>query len=271
MNKEKAIADSLGRIKEQQDSIKRAAVIQNVPSDSLEDGKKLKVNVLNSTKALANDSLFLKKGMLRRNTEEKEEDNETVDSSAISISKVTIEPKKTRTALLTNEEKARIDSVIYDQGYITNAMTMAINNSRNLKNSFDIKNAQIDTDQREYRRYQIAWYQKYTQAFACFMMFLIGAPLGAIIKKGGLGMPVLISIIFFILYYMLTISGEKWAKEGLVDPLFGTWFSNLCLLPFGLFFLKQARNDSSLFEPDFYQRIWKSLQKRLKVLRSKTI
>jgi lipopolysaccharide export system permease protein len=149
-------------------------------------------------------------------------------------------------------------------------MTMAMNNSRNLKNSFDIKKAQVDTDQREFRRYQIAWYQKYTQAFACFAMFLIGAPLGAIIKKGGLGMPVLISIIFFIIYYMLTISGEKWAKEGLVDPLFGTWFSNLCLLPFGLFFLKQARNDSRLFEPDFYQGIWKSLQKRMKVLLPKT-
>jgi lipopolysaccharide export system permease protein len=92
-------------------------------------------------------------------------------------------------------------------------------------------------------------------------MFLIGAPLGAIIKKGGLGLPVLISILFFILFYMLTITGEKWAKEGVVDSLLGTIFSNLCLLPFGLFFLRQARKDARLFESDFYDGLLKWLRK----------
>ncbi len=174
-----------------------------------------------------------------------------------------------RTAPLSTAEKALIDSMVYEKGLYSNALSMALNNSRNLKNTFDQKKMRIDLHEREYRRYQIAWYQKYTQAFACFVMFMIGAPLGAIIKKGGLGMPVLISIIFFIIYYMLTISGEKWAKEGIVDPLFGTWFSNLCLIPFGLFFLKQARKDARLFEPDFYIEIWRSLQKRYKVLNPK--
>jgi lipopolysaccharide export system permease protein len=182
-----------------------------------------------------------------------------------------VEKKPSRTASLTKEEKGLIDSVVNQRGYFSNAITMALNNSRNLKNTFDQKKLRIDLHEREYRRYQIAWYQKYTQAFACFVMFMIGAPLGAIIKKGGLGMPVLISIIFFIIYYMLTISGEKWAKEGLVDPLFGTWFSNLCLIPFGLFFLKQARKDARLFEPDFYIEIWRKLQKRYKVLNPKRI
>lgn len=182
-----------------------------------------------------------------------------------------VEKKPIRTASLTKEEKDLIDSVVNKRGYFSNAITMALNNSRNLKNNFDQKKLRIDLHEREYRRYQIAWYQKYTQAFACFVMFMIGAPLGAIIKKGGLGMPVLISIIFFIIYYMLTISGEKWAKEGLVDPLFGTWFSNLCLIPFGLFFLKQARKDARLFEPDFYVEIWRKLQKRYKVLNPKRI
>jgi lipopolysaccharide export system permease protein len=160
---------------------------------------------------------------------------------------------------LTGEEKMLIDSLIYQRGYLSNALTMALNNSRNLKNTFNVKMAQVDSHEREYRRYEIAWYQKYTQAIACFVMFLIGAPLGSIIKKGGLGMPVLISIIFFILFYMLTITGEKWAKEGLTDPLFGTVFSNLCLLPFGFFFLRQARKDARLFEADFYSGIWKKL------------
>ncbi len=177
--------------------------------------------------------------------------------------------KVQRTAPLTDKEREQIDSLVTNRGYNQNAISMALNNARNLKNNFGRYKTEIENLQRDYRRFKIAWYQKYTQAFACFAMFLIGAPLGAIIKKGGLGMPVLISIIFFIVYYMLTITGEKWAKEGISDPLFGTWFSNLCLLPFGLFFVKQARKDARLFEGDFYVSIWKSIQERFKVLRSK--
>jgi lipopolysaccharide export system permease protein len=149
--------------------------------------------------------------------------------------------------------------MFYERGYISNAYTLALNNARNLKNSFNVKMSQVDGQEREFRRYEIAWYQKYSQAIACFVMFLIGAPLGAIIKKGGLGMPVLISILFFILFYMLTITGEKWAKEGVTDAFFGTIFSNLCLLPFGLFFLRQARKDARLFESDFYAGMQKKL------------
>jgi lipopolysaccharide export LptBFGC system permease protein LptF len=170
-------------------------------------------------------------------------------------------PKATRTALLTKEEKELLDSMFYERGYLSNALTLALNNARNLKNSFDVKKSQVDGQVREFRRYEIAWYQKYSQAIACFVMFLIGAPLGAIIKKGGLGLPVLISILFFILFYMLTITGEKWAKEGVVDSLLGTIFSNLCLLPFGLFFLRQARKDARLFESDFYDGFLKWLRK----------
>ena len=170
-------------------------------------------------------------------------------------------PKSIRTARLTSEEKELLDSMFYKRGYLSNALTLALNNARNLKNSFDVKKSQVDGQVREFRRYEIAWYQKYSQAIACFVMFLIGAPLGAIIKKGGLGLPVLISILFFILFYMLTITGEKWAKEGVVDSLFGTIFPNLCLLPFGLFFLRQARKDARLFESDFYVGLLNWLRK----------
>ncbi len=176
--------------------------------------------------------------------------------------------KVMRTKPLTTQEKKLLDSMFYERGYLSNALTLALNNSRNLKNSFDVKKGQVDGQLREFRRYEIAWYQKYSQAIACFVMFLIGAPLGAIIKKGGLGLPVLISILFFILFYMLTITGEKWAKEGVVDSLLGTIFSNLCLLPFGLFFLRQARKDARLFESDFYDGRLKWLRKFIPSTRS---
>ncbi len=176
--------------------------------------------------------------------------------------------KVMRTIPLTTQEKELLDSMFYKRGYLSNALTLALNNSRNLKNSFDVKKSQVEGQLREFRRYEIAWYQKYSQAVACFVMFLIGAPLGAIIKKGGLGLPVLISILFFILFYMLTITGEKWAKEGVVDSLLGTSFSNLCLLPFGLFFLRQARKDARLFESDFYNGLRKLLRKFVPSTRS---
>ncbi|MEQ8881609.1 MAG: LptF/LptG family permease [Cyclobacteriaceae bacterium] len=98
-------------------------------------------------------------------------------------------------------------------------------------------------------------YKKYSQAVACIVMFLIGAPLGAIIKKGGLGVPVLISILFFIIYYVLTIMTEKWAKEGIVDPVLAVWTADAVLFPIGLFFLRQARIDARIFDSDVYA-IW---------------
>jgi lipopolysaccharide export LptBFGC system permease protein LptF len=247
------------REKRQQDSLKNlkssgdSTLVNKI--DSLAKKEK-QVTVAASSDLAKSDSIFQLKGK----TALAKADTTPVSSDTNAVVKQgEIAGKKKRTTPLTETEKELIDSVVTNRGYLSNAYTMALNNSRNLKNTFDIKRAQVDNHQREYRRYQIAWYQKYTQAIACFVMFLIGAPLGAIIKKGGLGLPVLISIIFFILFYMLTITGEKWAKEGITDPLFGTIFSNLCLVPFGLFFLRQARKDARLFEPDYYTELWKKV------------
>jgi lipopolysaccharide export LptBFGC system permease protein LptF len=244
---EQSIKDSLNLIRTQ-DSLKN---LKPQKSDSIQQ-----VAVSSVSESPAADSLFQRKLEAKKSQVVEPEPLmaeviTTVDTTGLPVLKKTI-----RTEPLTDEERQVLDSIIYDRGYITNAITMALNNSRNLKNTFNIKMTQFDGHLREYRRYEIAWYQKYSQAIACFMMFLIGAPLGSIIKKGGLGLPVLISILFFILFYMLTITGEKWAKEGVTDSFFGTIFSNLCLLPFGLFFLRQARRDARLFEADFYTGLW---------------
>ncbi|WP_163380026.1 LptF/LptG family permease [Cyclobacterium sp. SYSU L10401] len=170
---------------------------------------------------------------------------------------------KPEPATLTAEQKQKLDSLRNTPRYRTSEATVGLTAARNIKNNFTTNRTRINEVQRNYRVFKVAWYQKYTQSLACFVMFMIGAPLGAIIKKGGLGMPVLMSIIFFIMYYMLTITGEKWAKEGMSDTFFGTFFSNLALIPFGLFFLRQARKDARLFEPDFYQAIWDKIKKTM--------
>ena len=175
-----------------------------------------------------------------------------------------------KTFVFTAEKKAALDSVIIKGDYKSKAATVGMNNARTIKNNFSTKLTQVNALEREYRSFEIARYQKYTTAFACIVMFMIGAPLGAIIKKGGLGMPVLISIIFFILFYMLTITGEKWAKEGVTNPVFGTWFSNLVLLPIGFFFLRQARKDARLFEPETYIEFFKKIKAKFGFKTAKT-
>ena len=109
--------------------------------------------------------------------------------------------------------------------------------------------------------FSVEVFRKYTQAAACLVMFLIGAPLGALIRKGGLGVPVLVSILFFILYYVLSITGEKWSKENLVDVPQGMWFTNFFLALIGLFFLRKAWKDAPLFEGNpfsgFFNRIFR--------------
>lgn len=128
----------------------------------------------------------------------------------------------------------------------------ALRQARNFKVNINSQSVRLENLQYERNKYAVEKYKKYSQAFACIVMFLIGAPLGAIIKKGGLGVPVIISILFFIIYYVLTITSEKWAKAGMIEARYAVWTADILLLPIGLFFLRQARIDARLFDADFY-------------------
>lgn len=139
----------------------------------------------------------------------------------------------------------------------------AADRARYIMNNVKSNNTRIEGRANEIRVYQIEADKKYSQAVACIVLFLIGAPLGAIIKRGGLGVPVLLSITFFILYYVFTMVGEKWAKSEIIDVNMGVWGANLILLPLGLFFLRQARKDARLFDSDFYAVWINKFRKRL--------
>lgn len=103
------------------------------------------------------------------------------------------------------------------------------------------------------RKIFVIQYQKISaNAVACVLMFLIGAPLGTIIKKGGLGIPVFVSIIFFIMYYVISMAAEKQSRQTMMDPVLAGWLANIVLLPIGLFSLKQARKDARILELDYY-------------------
>ena len=101
----------------------------------------------------------------------------------------------------------------------------------------------------------IEWHRKFTLSFACFVLFLIGAPLGSIIRKGGLGTPLVLAIIFFVIFFLLNNFGEKLAKSGQWDVFSGMWMSSIILIPFGLFLTYKAMRDSQLFNQEFYYRL----------------
>jgi len=127
---------------------------------------------------------------------------------------------------------------------------LALNNARTVKNYIDSFKERSIFVNKEKNNYDIERHRKFTQTIACIIMFLIGAPLGSIIKKGGLGLPLLVSIIFFVIYYLFSMIGTQMSKENAIPVGIGMWMANIILLPIGLFFLKQAKNDSRLFELD---------------------
>ncbi|OFX57332.1 MAG: permease, partial [Bacteroidetes bacterium GWA2_30_7] len=113
-------------------------------------------------------------------------------------------------------------------------------------------------------RHDVEWHRKFTLSFACLVLFFIGAPLGAIIRKGGIGMPVVVSIIFFIVYYLLSIMGEKFSREGVIPVYYGMWLSSVVLFPFGVFLTYKAATDSAIMNTDTYVIIFKKLKYFLK-------
>lgn len=146
---------------------------------------------------------------------------------------------------------AKLDS-IYNRPLDATAIQGTANMARQVKSQVQNMNSQTESFDTELRIYKIQWHKIFASSLACIAMFLIGAPLGAIIKRGGLGMPFLISILFFIIYYVLTMQGEKLAKQPGYDIPTFIFGPDLILLGVGLFFLRQARIDARLFETDFY-------------------
>lgn len=132
----------------------------------------------------------------------------------------------------------------------------ATNMARQVKSQLENTNASVEVYDKELAVFEIQWHKIIASSFACIAMFLIGAPLGAIIKRGGLGIPFLVSILFFIVYYLLSMQGEKLAKQGAISAITGVWAADVILFTIGLFFLRQARVDARLFESDFYSVVF---------------
>ncbi|MCF0181298.1 MAG: YjgP/YjgQ family permease [Muribaculaceae bacterium] len=135
----------------------------------------------------------------------------------------------------------------------------AMSSAMNQKQDFEFRGFALTDDNFTIRRHEIEMWKKFTLSLACIIFFLIGAPLGAIIRKGGLGTPIVISIILFIIYYIIDNIGYKLARDGRWVVWEGIWLSSAVLLPLGIFLTTKAVNDSAVFNPD----VWMNFLRRI--------
>jgi lipopolysaccharide export system permease protein len=146
-----------------------------------------------------------------------------------------------------------------DQSVKISVLNNAYSKADNNANDFRFRSLTKVGTGKTLNRYWIEWHRKFTLSFACLIFFFIGAPLGSIVRKGGLGMPIVISVILFIIYYILDNVGYKMARDGVWAHWLGCWFSSMILLPLGIFLTYKAMNDSSIMNADTYIRFFKNL------------
>ena len=140
-------------------------------------------------------------------------------------------------ASYTNLQKAQIYQV-------------ANSNITNIGYTIDSSKDEMDNNQKNLNSHWLALYDKFVIAYACLMMFFIGAPLGAIIRKGGLGLPIVFAVLIFITFHILNTFGKKVAEENEILPFFGSWMSSIVLTPLAILLTYRATNDIGLINLD---------------------
>lgn len=151
------------------------------------------------------------------------------------------------------------DDILPDSARV-NVNQIVINNAGSFKIGIESLFNTVNDKERNLRRHQIEWHRKIVLSIACLVLFLIGAPLGSIIRKGGLGTPLIFAIIFFMVFYFSSTTGEKFAKENTMTPFIGMWLATFVLVPIGIFLTYKAMRDSQLFNKDRYAAIFRFLR-----------
>lgn len=164
--------------------------------------------------------------------------------------------------------EVNIDSIFASmtQGNMAGVISYAVENARNTKNYISQSSSEFQTKQKIIKRYDIEWHRKFTLSIACILLFFIGAPLGAIIRKGGIGTPIVISVLFFVIYYVINISGEKAAKMGTWPAWLGMWISAMVFTPMGAFLTYKAVKDATFLElstyTDFFRKVFDKMMSK---------
>jgi lipopolysaccharide export system permease protein len=148
------------------------------------------------------------------------------------------------------------DSTLHD------VLTKTFSTINGLKASTDMSALSYESDRQNLRLHLMAWHEKITMSIACLVLFMIGAPLGSIIRKGGIGLPLIFAVIFFVVFFLLNNFGRKFVKQDVMQPISGMWMATFVLLPVGIFLTYKAMDDSQLFNREFYFRLLKKFRNR---------
>ena len=165
------------------------------------------------------------------------------------------------------KENVPFDTLLarFDAQKLEAAISLAAGAVKTRQNELELRREEVAAEEKDVRRHWIEWHSKITQSLACLLFFLIGAPLGAIIRKGGLGLPAVVSVIIFIIYLIINTSTMKMARDGSLNMLLGMWTSTAILLPIGTFLTYKSNRDSVVFNIDAYREFFA----RLLMLRTK--
>ncbi len=136
----------------------------------------------------------------------------------------------------------------------------ALNKIASIKSAFNQHIVDQEIRQKDITMHLIEWHRKYSISLACLILFFIGAPLGAIIRKGGLGMPLIVAIVFFLIFHLLNMFGEKFVKQNILSAAMGMWLAIIVLAPIGAFLTYKAMHDSQLFNKDFYNKLSRKIK-----------
>lgn len=139
------------------------------------------------------------------------------------------------------------------------ALANAYNQTNKLASDWGVKSIQVTDTDKNILRHKTDWHKKITLSLSCLMFFFIGAPLGAIIRKGGIGLPVVISVVIFVLYYIIDSGSTRVARSGEMNIVLGVWMSTLVLMPIGIFFTYKSNKDSVVFNAELYLGVFKWL------------
>jgi lipopolysaccharide export system permease protein len=133
-------------------------------------------------------------------------------------------------------------------------ISRALNYARNIKSYAGVATRDLEYRKKNLARHEVEWNRKFTLSVACIVLFFCGAPLGALIRKGGFGMPIFMSILFFVIFHVFSMSGERIAEEGSISAFAGMWMSIFVMLPIGIFLSYKAMNDSPLLSMEWYYK-----------------
>jgi len=206
----------------------------------------------------------LKKDSIESNSQYRDSINSIVDK--IEVSKKQKESKNSIVSsnVKKNKNNKEVELPVLKDDFIQNfdslkqvrvvvgALSLARNASYQSKTSFE----RINAKSKFLAKFKVEWHRKFTLSVACLILFFIGAPLGAIIRKGGLGTPLVISILMFVLYHVFTIIGEKSVKSQVIDPWIGMWMASFIYLPIGIFLTWKATTDAPLLDSEAWHKFF---------------